>query len=74
MVLKNSCFSLCSEPLVYSFDHCYPSADDSIAPLVVLYGELGSPEFALLHSALSEMAARNEIQYIFRHYYKVTRV
>ena len=56
---------------VYQFDHQFPTTVGSDVPLVVLYGELGTPEFARLHSTLSEMAASERIQYVFRHYYKV---
>ena len=39
--------------------------------MVVLYGQLGTPEFAVLHGALTSMAAEGRITYIFRHYIKV---
>jgi hypothetical protein len=57
---------------VYEFDHQYPGLDSAVGlPLVVLYGELGTPEFAKLHSTLSGMAANRSIRYTVRHYYKV---
>ena len=39
--------------------------------MVILYGQLGTAEFATFHSTLTELAENNEIVYIFRHYYKV---
>ncbi len=58
---------------MYTFDHQFSAASFN-APLVVLYGQLGTPEFTTLHSALAEMATRMEIQYILRHFYKVNIV
>lgn len=58
---------------VYKFDHQFSSVEHD-KPLVILYGELGTPEFSSFHSALLEMATENQVQYIFRHYYKVETV
>lgn len=55
---------------VYKFDHQFSSVGND-APLVILYGELGTPEFSSFHSALLEMTTENQVQYVFRHYYKV---
>lgn len=57
---------------MYTLDHWFPDVASDV-PLVILYGELGSPEFATLHSALSEMATSKKIRYVIRHYYKVNR-
>lgn len=62
-----------SAPNEYKFDHRFPSLGYDV-PLVILYGELGTMEFATVHSALSEMAVRKQIQYVFRHYYKVSKI
>ena len=56
-----------SVPHVYQFDHLFPAPKNE-GPLVILYGELGTPAFAAVHSVLSEMALKGEVQYIFRHY------
>ena len=55
----------------YDFDHRYPCVACTQLPMVILYGQLGTAEFATFHSALSELAASKEVMYIFRHYYKV---
>ena len=68
MVLVSSC-SHSVAPL-YKFDHRFYSVGQD-APLVILYGELGTPEFSSFHSALLEMATENQVRYVFRHYYKV---
>ncbi|BES97993.1 udp-glucose glycoprotein [Nesidiocoris tenuis] len=53
---------------VLRLDHKYPGSDTG--PLVILYGELGSPEFAEFHNYLSDKAKRGQIQYVFRHWVK----
>ena len=45
--------------------------DSGDAPLVVLYGELGTSTFSALHSALMKVALSKKIRYVFRHHYKV---
>ena len=59
-------------PDQFQFDHVYPSLG-AVQPQVVvaLYGQLGSPEFAVLHDTLASMATEGRIRYIFRHYTKV---
>lgn len=57
-------------PRIYSFDHQFSSAMPQ-HPLAILYGELGTPQFAELHSALLEMAMSDKVHYLFRHYVKV---
>ncbi|XP_076453817.1 UDP-glucose:glycoprotein glucosyltransferase 1-like isoform X2 [Babylonia areolata] len=52
---------------VYQFDHVYPGAPDS-KPVVILYAELGTPQFVQFHGALAEKAAQREIQYVLRHF------
>ena len=54
---------------MYKFDHLFPANVD--VPMVILYGELGTVEFAAAHSVLLKLALGNQIQYIFRHFYKV---
>lgn len=58
-------------PDQFQFDHVYPSLG-AVQPQVVvaLYGQLGSPEFAVLHDTLASMATEGRIRYIFRHYTK----
>uniref|UniRef100_A0A0A9Y4P1 UDP-glucose:glycoprotein glucosyltransferase n=2 Tax=Lygus hesperus TaxID=30085 RepID=A0A0A9Y4P1_LYGHE len=53
---------------ILTLDHKYPGSDSG--PLVILYGELGSPEFSEFHKYLSDKAKRGEIQYVIRHWVK----
>ncbi|KAK7477135.1 hypothetical protein BaRGS_00031621 [Batillaria attramentaria] len=52
---------------VLKFDHVYPGAVSS-SPVVILYGQLGTPEFLAFHQILAEKAAQREIQYVLRHF------
>ncbi|XP_069668834.1 UDP-glucose:glycoprotein glucosyltransferase isoform X2 [Periplaneta americana] len=53
----------------FGLDHHYPgSQNNSIT--VVLYGELGTPEFAEFHHILKTYAVKGDIDYVLRHYVK----
>jgi UDP-glucose:glycoprotein glucosyltransferase len=54
---------------ILRLDHKYPGTDEGV--VVVLYGEIGTPEFSNFHVILKEYAERNEIQYVVRHWVKV---
>jgi hypothetical protein len=56
--------------LVYKFDHVWP-APAAYKPVVVLYGELGTPQMTAFHQALAQKAAKQQIQYVLRHFVKV---
>ncbi|KAK7864404.1 hypothetical protein R5R35_000446 [Gryllus longicercus] len=67
----NDVKSLQGPQLVESFgiDHHYPgSQNDSL--VVVLYGELGTPEFTAFHHVLKPKASLGELDYVVRHYVK----
>ncbi|XP_026682082.1 LOW QUALITY PROTEIN: UDP-glucose:glycoprotein glucosyltransferase 1-like, partial [Diaphorina citri] len=53
----------------FRIDHQYPGCDNSSLTLI-LYGELGTPEFAQFHAVLEKYAKRKEINYIVRHFVK----
>uniref|UniRef100_A0A8D8S9L3 UDP-glucose:glycoprotein glucosyltransferase n=1 Tax=Cacopsylla melanoneura TaxID=428564 RepID=A0A8D8S9L3_9HEMI len=54
----------------FRLDHQFPGCrNDSLT--VVLYGELGTPEFKQYHDKLKEYAVKKEINYIVRHFVKV---
>jgi hypothetical protein len=55
----------------FRIDHQYPGCDNSSLTLI-LYGELGTPEFAQFHAVLEKYAKRKEINYIVRHFVKVS--
>ncbi|XP_046391867.1 UDP-glucose:glycoprotein glucosyltransferase 1 isoform X2 [Ischnura elegans] len=57
---------------LFDLDHKYPSAeaDEDGRVVVVLYGQLGTPELRAFHSALKELASAGSVQYVLRHYIK----
>nr|XP_014348824.1 PREDICTED: UDP-glucose:glycoprotein glucosyltransferase 2 [Latimeria chalumnae] len=55
------------KPYLYKEDHMFPIINLD-APVVVLYAELGSKDFAVFHKTLSEKALKAEIVYVLRHY------
>ncbi|KAL8598827.1 hypothetical protein ACOMHN_015406 [Nucella lapillus] len=56
-----------SSSVIYQFDHVYPGATGD-KPVVILYAELGTPQFVDFHGVLKEKAAKKEIQYVLRHF------
>lgn len=60
-----------SAPSVETFaldHHCPGSRNHSL--VVVLYAELGTPEFASFHNVLKTRASTGELDYVLRHYVK----
>ena len=60
------------QPMLYSFDHVYPSqhatSSGPAPPVVILYGRLGSQEIEDFHNALKVLAGEGKIKYAFRHF------
>lgn len=56
---------------VYSFDHIYPGSENNTIT-TVLYGELGSKDYAELHLYLAKKAEKGRVKYIARHYIRVS--
>ncbi|KAG8586345.1 hypothetical protein GDO81_005352 [Engystomops pustulosus] len=56
-----------SRPYLYKGDHIYPTLTRT-APVVILYAEIGTKDFATFHKALVEKAEKEEIIYVLRHY------
>jgi UDP-glucose:glycoprotein glucosyltransferase len=57
----------------YSIDHVYPlpiGVIEDDLPVVTLYGELGTAEFAKFHQILKALAKKGTIKYLLRHYSK----
>ncbi|KAK7090839.1 UDP-glucose:glycoprotein glucosyltransferase 1-like isoform X2 [Littorina saxatilis] len=52
---------------VYKFDHIYPGPPTDL-PVVILYGELGTPQLVEFHNALAEKASEKKLQYVLRHF------
>jgi UDP-glucose:glycoprotein glucosyltransferase len=55
----------------FGLDHHYPESENN-SVTVVLYGELGTQEFAEFHKVLKIYAAKGDIDYVLRHYVKVS--
>ncbi|XP_060625468.2 UDP-glucose:glycoprotein glucosyltransferase 2 isoform X2 [Anolis sagrei] len=55
------------KPYLFKGDHKYPTLNES-SPVVILYAEMGTKDFATFHKVLSEKAQKEEIVYILRHY------
>jgi UDP-glucose:glycoprotein glucosyltransferase len=53
----------------FGLDHHYPESENN-SVTVVLYGELGTQEFAEFHQVLKYYAVKGDIDYVLRHYIK----
>ncbi|XP_076281321.1 UDP-glucose-glycoprotein glucosyltransferase isoform X2 [Lasioglossum baleicum] len=56
-------------PDTYSVDHSYRMSQQS-EKVVILYGQVGSPNFASFHEKLKHLADTKGFNYILRHYLK----
>ncbi|XP_053311337.1 UDP-glucose:glycoprotein glucosyltransferase 2 [Spea bombifrons] len=54
-------------PYLYKVDHTFPTLAKN-APVVILYAEVGTKDFASFHKILAEKAEKKEIIYVLRHY------
>ncbi|KAM8819785.1 UDP-glucose:glycoprotein glucosyltransferase 2 [Eudromia elegans] len=54
-------------PYLFKGDHKFPTLKEN-GPVVVLYAEMGTKDFAKFHTILSEKAQKEEIVYVLRHY------
>lgn len=54
----------------YHIDHHYPSSKNR-SNIAILYGELGTAEFASYHTVLKKYAQEGSIDYVLRHFVKV---
>lgn len=52
----------------YQFDHVFPGVVQDDVPLVILYAEIGSKNFASFHDILADLATQQKVKYILRHY------
>lgn len=59
------------KPEMFNIDHHYPGSQNNSVG-VVLYGELGTHEFRKFHTALKEFASSGQVDYVLRHYVKVS--
>ncbi|CAL7942835.1 unnamed protein product [Xylocopa violacea] len=56
-------------PDVYSVDHRYHASKQS-EKIVILYGQIGTPQFSEFHDKLKSLTETKGINYILRHYLK----
>ncbi|XP_068602278.1 UDP-glucose:glycoprotein glucosyltransferase 2 [Brachionichthys hirsutus] len=57
-----------SKPNLYKNDHTYPRLNNTDAPAVILYAQIGTKTFAAFHKVLSAKAEEGTIIYILRHF------
>lgn len=55
----------------FRVDHLYPGSENR-SVVVILYGEIGTPEFSQFHKVLKNQAVEGKIGYVLRHYVKVS--
>ncbi|KAG8311333.1 UDP-glucose:glycoprotein glucosyltransferase 1 [Homalodisca vitripennis] len=53
----------------YRLDHHYPGSENK-SVVAVLYGEIGTPEFAEFHKRLRQLATLEPVDYVLRHFVK----
>ncbi|XP_060089594.1 UDP-glucose:glycoprotein glucosyltransferase 2 isoform X2 [Heteronotia binoei] len=54
-------------PYLFKGDHKFPARSET-GPVVILYAEMGTKDFATFHKVLSEKAQKEEIVYVLRHF------
>ncbi|XP_012736496.2 UDP-glucose:glycoprotein glucosyltransferase 1 isoform X1 [Fundulus heteroclitus] len=55
------------KPYLFKGDHRYPGANPD-TPVVILYAELGKPDFQKFHQVLTSSVAEGSAVYVLRHY------
>ncbi|XP_053191338.1 UDP-glucose:glycoprotein glucosyltransferase 1 [Scomber japonicus] len=55
------------KPYLFKGDHKYPGSNPD-APVVILYGELGKPDFQKLHQVILTKVNEGLVTYVLRHY------
>lgn len=61
------------KPDLYEVDHIYPGSENN-SHIAVLYAELGTSEFSNMNKVMQDLAEKNLISYVFRHYVKVSQL
>lgn len=65
-----TCLSFRPKPYLFKGDHKYPGSNPD-APVVILYGELGKPDFQRLHQVILTKVNEGLATYVLRHYLAV---
>lgn len=58
-------------PELFSLDHIYDHGKAASDITIIVYGEVGSPEWLELHKKAVELAEAGKAQYVLRHYMAV---
>ncbi|KAK7831579.1 hypothetical protein U0070_015091 [Myodes glareolus] len=58
-------------PYLFERDHKFPTGNENL-PVIILYAEIGTREFAEFHRVLSKKSKNGKILYVLRHYIKPT--
>uniref|UniRef100_A0A0N4XT99 UDP-glucose:glycoprotein glucosyltransferase (inferred by orthology to a D. melanogaster protein) n=1 Tax=Nippostrongylus brasiliensis TaxID=27835 RepID=A0A0N4XT99_NIPBR len=58
---------------VLSIDHVLDYGKNMSSATIILYGDIGSPEWLQLHNDALELARKKKLRYVFRHYVKPNR-
>lgn len=64
------CFRFRPRPFLFERDHKFPTGNENL-PVIILYAEIGTREFAEFHRVLSKKSKNGKILYVLRHYIKV---
>ena len=64
------CFRFRPRPYLFERDHKFPTGNENL-PVIILYAEIGTREFAEFHRVLSKKSKNGKILYVLRHYIKV---
>ncbi|KAL1780525.1 UDP-glucose:glycoprotein glucosyltransferase 2 [Sigmodon hispidus] len=56
-------------PYLFEKDHKFPTDNENL-PVIILYAEIGTREFAEFHRVLSKKSKNGKILYVLRHYIK----
>ncbi|XP_051051177.1 UDP-glucose:glycoprotein glucosyltransferase 2 [Phodopus roborovskii] len=56
-------------PYLFEKDHKFPTGTENL-PVIILYAEIGTREFAEFHRVLSKKSKNGKIVYVLRHYIK----
>ncbi|XP_038166016.1 UDP-glucose:glycoprotein glucosyltransferase 2 [Arvicola amphibius] len=56
-------------PFLFERDHKFPTGNENL-PVIILYAEIGTREFAEFHRVLSKKSKNGKILYVLRHYIK----
>ena len=63
----NQIYIYSSDPKILPFDHVLHSNEETISPLIILYADVFSSNFAPFHQFITELVNNGEARYILRY-------